>query len=170
MNAAAVSGLILPALLSACWEVTRPSRPVVAEVVPAQPFTVLRAAPVATSEVDESPTAALFPAAPPVKVGPSLQLSELAGIAPSEAEALFAPVHAALERCQTSSTGKLVLRLIAEPGSTHLRVIDPGGLDPAMSRCALSALGTVDVDEAIQQSWSRADAVRRVETQVVLSW
>lgn len=171
MTLRAASGLVFPALLCACWEVTRPSLTVVEEGQPEpEPSTTLALAVSATAVVDEGPAAPLFPPAPSLKVGPTLLVSELAGIGPAAAGTMLAPAVEALERCQTTSTGKLVLRLIAEPGSTHVRLVDPGGLDASTSRCALSALGTLEVDEAIQQSWSPADAVRRVETQVVLSW
>jgi hypothetical protein len=107
---------------------------------------------------------------PPVRVGPALQILELVGATPAAAGVMLAPAIEALERCRTSSTGKLVLRLIAEPGRTHVRVLDKTGIDADVDRCALSAVGTVEVDDSIQQSWSPIDAVHRIETQLVLSW
>ncbi|MBM4356507.1 MAG: hypothetical protein FJ096_00195 [Deltaproteobacteria bacterium] len=164
------AGFMMPALLCACWQVTRPSLPVVVEE--AEPVAVVEAAPIAEDgpPLEEESVLEEPLRASPLAVAPALTVSEVSGLSPSLAGALLAPAAEALAACKTTSTGKLVLRLIAEPGSTHVRVVDEKGLDVGTNRCALSALGTFEVDESIQQSWSQSDAVRRVETQLILSW
>lgn len=154
-------------LLAGCWEVTRPSLPPeVDEVVvtlPPRPTAVE----VALREDVEDPVAE--EELPRLPTGPGLDVGEVQGATPAALGAMLAPVLSELERCQTSSTGKLVVRLVAEPGSTHLRLVDDG-LDPATTRCAMSALGTIELEEAFQPSRSQSDAARRVETQLVLTW
>lgn len=164
------AGIVASVLLSACWQTTRPSLLMeapsgvpVESVAPETPR-ALAPRPIGPSEEPTVEVPALM------SVGPALVISAVSGVTPQAIGRMLAPAAEALEDCKTTSTGKLVLRLIAEPGSTHLRVIDSRGVDASTNRCALSALGTFEVDESIQQSWSRVDAARRVETQLVLSW
>ena len=159
--------LLLPALLGACWEVTRPPLSTLEGLPTEPPAPVSKVVPV-EEDLDVQPEVA--PVATTLRGVPSLQITEVVGLTPAAAGAMLAPAVEALERCQTESTGKLVLRLIAEPGRTHVRVVEASGIDGATNRCALSAVGTFEVDEAVQQSWSPIDAVHRVETQLVLSW
>jgi hypothetical protein len=169
MSIRRAAGILLPALLCACWQVTRPSLPVVVEEpeppVVEPPALVVSEAPLEEEAATEEPASS-----PLLSAGPALTISEVSGVSPALAGALLAPAVEALSECKTSTTGKLVLRLIAEPGSTHVRVVDEKGLDADTNSCALSALGTFEVDESIQQSWSQIDAARRVETQLILSW
>ncbi|MBM4373571.1 MAG: hypothetical protein FJ095_00690 [Deltaproteobacteria bacterium] len=168
MTSTRIACALLPALLSACWQVTRPAYTPLAEL---EPLTPVAPAPVPSAPTfDAEDERELAELVPPARVGPSLRILELVGVTPAAVGAMLAPAVEALERCRTSSTGKLVLRLVAEPGRTHVHVVDKSGVDADVDRCALSAVGTVEVDESIQQSWSPIDAVHRIETQLVLSW
>lgn len=169
MTRRAAFGSALPVLLGACWQVTRSSLPLEA------PHADLPAAapPVASAvsmPVEDAPEAEAFPAPASTAVGPSVRITDVVGAAPAAVGVMLAPAVAALERCESPSSGKLILRLAARPGSTHFRLVDAAGGDPVTRRCALSAVGTIEVDEAVQQSWSRIDAVHGIETQIVLSW
>lgn len=170
MTLRAAFGSALPVLLGACWQVTRPSLPLDALHVDGLPSAVLPASGAVSTSVEDAPEAEAFPAPASMAVGPAVRITEVVGAAPAAVGVMLAPAVAALERCESPSSGKLILRLAARPGSTHFRLVDAAGGDPATRRCALSAVGTIEVDEAVQQSWSRIDAVHGIETQIVLSW
>jgi hypothetical protein len=158
-------------VLGGCWEVTRPSLPreAAAPGVRALPSAPLPHA-TAAEEFDENPAAAMYPPAPPLRVGPVVQISEVVGTTPAIAGAMLAPAIEQLEHCQSPSKRKLVIQVIAERDRTHFRVVDQGVLEKESNRCVLEALSNIDVDPAMQQSRSASDAAPRIETQLILSW
>src|SRR5688572_11892248 len=123
---AVLAGLGLGAALCACWQVTRPSLP----VAPLPPEPVASGAPPASAsaleEIDEAPAAQAYAPAPPLEVGPQVQVSEAVGATPGAVGAMVAPVIEPLSRCDVKTKGKLVVRVIAEKERTHFRVVDPG--------------------------------------------
>jgi hypothetical protein len=168
--ATVIGGLGLAAAVCACWEVTRPSLPITP--LPPEPVAsgTLPASASALEEIDEAPAAQPYAAAPPLEVGPQVQVSEAVGTTPGAVGAMVAPLIEPLARCDVKTKGKLVVRVIAEKERTHFRVVDPGDLASEAKTCALEALSTMEVDSAVQGSLSPSDAPPHMETQLVISW
>lgn len=172
MRAGAQLGPLFGLLAVGCWEVTRPSLPVQA-LPPAPPPPAAEAPPPiasAAAEIDETPDKEAFVAAPPLQVGPAVQISEVVGITPGAAGAMIAPALERLQKCRSGSRGKLVVQIIAERESAHLRVTDEGSMEAATNHCALEALSIIDVDQAMNPTPNPSDALQRIETQLVITW
>ncbi len=124
----------------------------------------------ASEEIDETPAKETYVAPPSLHAGPTVDISEVVGLSPGAAGVMTAPALERLERCESKTKGKLIIRIIAEKDRTHLRVTDQGDLDAATNHCALEALSTMDVDHAMQESASPSDQAPHIESQLVLSW
>ncbi|HSO35779.1 MAG TPA: hypothetical protein VLT33_24790 [Labilithrix sp.] len=120
--------------------------------------TILGCAAPAPAPVRSTTTAASTPpgvplAAPEGPPAPAsrcrLTVTDTEGCGPADVEKIIEPVRPRLERCRTTTGGKLLVR-VRKAGRGRLAFdLEPGSsLDPTEKRCVLDALASLEVDES----------------------
>jgi hypothetical protein len=77
-----------------------------------------------------------------------LTATDTEGCGPRDVEELVAPVRPRLERCRSTSGGKLTVRVRRSAGKLAFDVEPGSSLDPTERQCVLDALASLDADES----------------------
>lgn len=100
-----------------------------------------------------SPAASSAPLA--VQEGPPrasrcrLTVTDSEGCGPADVEKLIEPVRPRIERCRTTTGGRLIVRVRKAAKGRVAFDLEPGSsLDPTEKRCVLDALASLNIDES----------------------